>query len=109
VKTSTSFKVEIAPEVWEYLRRRSAEEEFRLYGDLAREWFPDAAAGTVYLLEDPDEEDRCWVVFRLTFTAGSYDELFARKRRFYEKLEEQTPAARFPDPVCSLDIDVADG
>lgn len=109
MSTSTSWKLEIEPGVREYLRRASAEEEFRLYGNLLREWFPDTAAGTVYLLEDPDEEGRCWVVFRLTFTAGTDDELSARQRRFYDKLVEQTPPARFPQPVCSLEIDVAHG
>lgn len=78
---------ELTPEVAEFLRQHSAEAAFRVVNQLVGTCFPELCSIDVRLMDDPDEEDRRWVVCHVLLPA-SYppDQLQTQRLRYYEEL-----------------------
>ena len=105
MKIITNSEPKVEPEVAEFLRRHTAEVEFRTTCDIVRACFPEVCDIHAYLQEDPDEDDRWRVIVEITLPQSHpLDLLGAQRRRFSEQLVERLPPARFPDPVCGLMI-----
>jgi hypothetical protein len=109
MNTANSCEVLLEPGVAEFLKRHAAEEEFETTCELARSCFPELRDMRVFLQEDPDMDDRCWVVLRVRLPRSHPLDLFLdQERRFYEQIVERCPPAQYPDPVCCLMADFAE-
>lgn len=98
----TATELAVPQDVLAEMRRKSAEVEFSNFRDRVMEYFPDATSIDVYLLADPDEVDRNWIVFQVRFSKTEMDELHRRKNEFIESLVEGRPHIAWP--ICSLSI-----
>jgi hypothetical protein len=106
---ASSREVILEPGVAEFLKRHAAEEEFQATSELARSCFPELGVIRVFLQEDPDVDDRCWVVLQITLPPSHpLDLLEAQRRRFSEEFVERVPPARFPAPVCTLMVSLTE-
>jgi len=100
---STALEIAVPEVVLAEVRRKSAEVEFESFRDTFVEHFADALATEVYLLADPDEDDRNWVVFEAILpSTSSLDEVQRRKARFRSALSSSRRHISWP--ICSLGI-----
>jgi hypothetical protein len=103
MNTTTSREVILEPGVAEFLKRHAAEEEFQATYELARSCYPELRDMRVYLLEDPDEDDRWRVILHVRLPPSHpLDLLLDQQRRFYEQLVQRCPPERYPDPFCGV-------
>jgi hypothetical protein len=103
MSTPTAPDLVLPEEVISEVRRKSAQIEFDSFRETVADRLQDAAAVDVYMLEDPDEDDRNWVVFELTMPINAdLSEIQKRKRCFYDALMQNRPHIAFP--ICSLSI-----
>jgi len=81
--------------------RKSAQIEFDNYCKAVARHFPDPQCVELYLRADPDEDDRNWVIFKVTFPADmSFEEVRQRRLRFYEDFDKLRP--QISQPICVL-------
>ena len=94
----------VVPEdVMAEVRRKSAQIEFESFRKTVGDCFSVVERLDVYLLEDPDEDDRNWVVFEVTVPINAdLSKIQKRKRCFYDALIQNRPYIAFP--ICSLSI-----
>jgi hypothetical protein len=90
--TATGIEPEIEPGVTAELRRYNAEAAFRTACDIVRASFPAMRAFRVELLDDPDEDDRRWVLL-CVFLPPSYpwETLHQEELRFHEAMVTRVP------------------
>jgi hypothetical protein len=87
MSTSTALDLLIPEDVTAEVRRKSAQIEFESFRKTVGDYFSDAEKLDVYLLEDPDEDDRNWVVFEVTLPSNAdLSEIQKGKRSFYDAL-----------------------
>ena len=60
---STVLDIAVPQDVMAEVIRKNAKVEFNAFRDLVAERFADAVSYNLRLLDDPDEEDRRWVIF----------------------------------------------
>ncbi len=98
---STPLELAVPEDVLAEVKRKSAEAEVESFQECIMDFFPDAIACEIYLMEDPDEDDRNWVVFRLTIPDSIVlHEVQRRKQEFYDALIQSRPHVAWP--ICSL-------
>ena len=103
MSTSTAFDLVVPEDVMAEVQRKSAQIEFESFRKTIGDYFSDVEKLDVYALEDPDEDDRNWVVFEVTMPSNSdLSEIQKRKRCFYDALMQNRPHIAFP--ICSLSI-----
>jgi hypothetical protein len=103
MNVTTSCQPSLEPGVAEFLKSRAAEVEFQTTCELVRTCFPEARGLGAYMQEDPDEDNRWYVILQITLPASyPLDPLGEQRRRFSEELVERLPPAKFPEPVCGL-------
>jgi hypothetical protein len=82
------------------VRRKNAEVEFNSFKETVSDRYSDALSIRLRLLEDPDEEDRCWVVFEVK-TSGISPETYSNElREFLDALFARRP--HITSPICQL-------
>jgi hypothetical protein len=87
----------LGPGVDEYLREHHVEEAFRRVIEVLRDCFPEATRLEGWLLDDPDEEGRTWVVLQVTMPADTPPEtLQARRLRYHQEMLSRLPLAHQP-------------
>jgi hypothetical protein len=100
---STVLDLVVPEDVIAEVRRKSAQIEFESFRKTTGDHFSDAEKLNVYITEDPDEDDRNWVVFEVTVPSNAdLSEIQKRKRCFYDALMQNRPHIAFP--ICSLSI-----
>ena len=83
--------------VEEFLKRHDLEAEFQKVCELVRDCFPEMRALHIGLLDDPDEDNRRWVVLHvLVPPAHPTDLLQTQRLRYHERLVDQLPLAYHP-------------
>jgi hypothetical protein len=108
MSTSTTIDLIVPEEVLAEVRRKSAEVEFQSFRETIVDHFADARDFEIELLEDPDEEDRNWVVFRFMLPADtSIDEANRRENDFFADLNRRRPHIAWP--ICTLSYRFAQG
>ncbi|HZT79127.1 MAG TPA: hypothetical protein VFA26_02810 [Gemmataceae bacterium] len=107
---ATSAQITVEPDVWDFLKRREAQEEFDIYRQIVFEVFPELLGIEVFLLADPDEDDR-WTVMFYVMLPTTYPPKRAadRHRRLSELVIERLPPERYPDHVCSFAVTFPQG
>ncbi len=90
--TATVMEPVIEPGVQEELRRNDAEAAFRTACEVVRASFPAMRAFRVGLLDDPDEDDRRWVMLEVGVPPDySLDALEQERLRFHEAMVARVP------------------
>src|SRR5438105_9507813 len=67
MSAATIPQVTLSPEVRSFLQEHSAEAAFDKVCELVRECYPDRLDLTFQLLDDPDSEDRRWLVIGVVY------------------------------------------
>ena len=102
--TATSAEPVIEPRVSEVLRRHSADTAFQTACDIARSCFLATRSLRVDLLDDPDEEDRVWVVLHILVPPSySWETLHEEELRFHKAMLTQIPLEL--NPLFGLHMD----
>ena len=90
--TIASIEPTVGPGVSDVLRRHNAERAFQSACAAARSSFPAMRALNTGLLDDPDEDDRNWVILEVSVPASySRDELEKERLLFHEAMTAQVP------------------
>ena len=98
---AASLEIAVPEVVLAEVRRKSAQVEFENFRETIVDHFPDTQLIEVRLVEDPDENDRCWVVFQIVFPAElEIGEVLEKRRRFYKDFESRGP--HVPWPICTF-------
>ena len=99
-------EIAVPEEVLAEVRRKNAEVEFAAFRETVLDHFPDAQSIHLRLLADPDEEDRCWVLFEVSIsravTPSEYSQMI---KKFYSDLPRRRPHVVWP--ICSLHLEFA--
>jgi len=97
---STAAAPEVAPpaEVSKFLQRHHAEASFEKVCALVRQCFPDASELRFRLLDDPDTEDRVWLIiqFNLPAALACTRELRNREVHYHERFVTEIPLDQCP-------------
>ncbi|HVS38969.1 MAG TPA: hypothetical protein VMS17_25650 [Gemmataceae bacterium] len=102
--TTTSLEPTIEPGVHDILRRHNAEAAFQTACDIARSSFPTMQSFHVELLDDPDEEDKVWVLLRIVLPhAYAWETQHQQELRFHEGMVAQVSLEL--NPLFGLSID----
>jgi hypothetical protein len=100
---SATLEMIVPDAVMAEVHRKNAEVEFQAFADLVAEQFSDARSIELRLLEDPDEDDRCWVVFEVIAARDLTPQKYsAAIKTFYDELTERGP--HIPQRICTLQI-----
>jgi len=90
--TATAMEPVIEPGVREELRRNDAEAAFRTACDIVRASFPAMRAFRVGLLDDPDEDNRRWVMLEVCLPPSyPWETLHEEEMRFHEAMVKRVP------------------
>lgn len=90
-------------EVAEFLKAKSAEEEYRLTTEIVNDCFPERLECRVFFRPDPEIVDDGRVVFQITLPESfSFVELDERRRSYHAERVRRLFGAVFP--VCCLSI-----
>ncbi len=90
--TATAMEPVIEPGVPEELRRNGAEAAFRTACDIVRASFPAMRAFHVSLLDDPDEDDRRWVMLEVYLPPDyPWEKAHEEELRFHEAMVTRVP------------------
>ena len=99
--TAALPELHIPQDVLAEVKRKSAETEFDNFRERVLEHFPDVTSVEVSLLDDPDEEDRNWVVFEVKLPEEmDVQQVRQRHTSFISALIEGRPHVE--QPICSL-------
>lgn len=90
--TATGIEPVIEPGVAEELRRHNAEAAFHTACDVVRASFPAMRAFRVGLLDDPDEDDRRWVLLQVVLPPSyPWETMHEEELRFHAAMVTQVP------------------
>ena len=102
--TAISVEPVIEPRVREVLRRHNAEAAFQTACDIARSCFLAMGTLRVDVLDDPDEENRVWVVLHIQVPASyRWETLHEEELRFHKAMLTQIPLDL--NPLFGLHMD----
>jgi hypothetical protein len=91
-ETSSALPETVTQEAAEFLRTHEAEDAFRTVCALARECYPDLVRLDADLIDDPDEEDRQYVLLLVTLPKGyPVARALEHQRHFHERLVLDVP------------------
>lgn len=97
MSVSTCLEPVLETGVAEFLKRHGLESEFQKVCELVRDCFPEMRALHIGLLDDPDEENRRWVVLQVLVPPAHPAELLQSQRlRYHERLVDELPLAFHP-------------
>jgi hypothetical protein len=89
---ATCIEPTLEPGVIDVLRKNNAEAAFQTACDVARSCFAAMCSLIVRLLDDPDAEDRAWVILDVLLPESYSLELLERERlRFHEEIVRRVP------------------
>lgn len=89
---ATAAEPVIEAGVRDVLRKNNAEAAFLTACDIVRASFPAMRAFRVGLLDDPDEDDRCWVMLDISVPSDySVDALEQERLHFHEAMIARVP------------------
>lgn len=101
--TSTRPEIAVPDDVMAEVRRKNAEAEFSAFRDLVSERYRDSFSVRIRLLDDPDEDDRRWVVFEVTIPQGTTPDEYSRQiKEFCDELQQRRPHVEWP--ICVLQL-----
>ncbi len=101
MSTSSMLDLVIPEEVMAEVQRKSAQIEFENFCETIARHYPNPQCIELSVLADPDENDRSWVIFNVTFpTDMSFEEVRQKRIRFYEDFDKRCP--HISQPICVL-------
>ena len=90
--TATCIEPTIEPGVFDVLRPKKAEAAFQTACGVARSCFSGMRSLNVRLMDDPDVEDRAWVILELLLPESYSLDLLERERlHFHEEMVSRVP------------------
>lgn len=105
--SATALEIVVPDDVIAEVRRKNSEVEFNAFRDVVANHFPHAQAFSLRLLEDPDEEDRSWVVFEVRILHALTPAEYTNEiKSFYSKLSESRSHVSWT--ICTLDLQFGD-
>src|SRR5205814_1516825 len=104
--TATFPEAVLTPEIRTFLIRNQAEDAFGKVCGLVRDCFPNRLSTEFHLLDDPDTEDRQWLIIRI----GLPDDLAAspklreQEAEYHSRLVHEVPLDMCPHFALSYDF-----
>lgn len=97
MSTATISPIHLPADVAEFLRRHQAEAAFEQVCQLVRDCYPGRLDMTFRLLDDPDTEDRQWLVLDVIFPASiSLEVLRQQDDVYHQRLVTELPLETCP-------------
>jgi hypothetical protein len=96
----------LAPEVQTFLKRHKAEEAFAKVCELVRDSFPSRLRTEYRLLDDPDTDDRQWLIIQIGLPDGlaASSELRDQEAEYHARLVHEVPLDMCPHFAVSYDF-----